>query len=87
MSRPNIDPIEYLKNDLKIYSPLLKELIPLSQVADISGFYKEQQKSFKEMSLVIVFAVFPHSQIIFRNVELSNAPKHRDYVRIFLAKP
>jgi len=110
MSRPNIDPIEYLKNDLKIYSPLLKEQIPLREVADISyqnrvaevthynlspicilgirfkgndmsqvvkdikstlnsakipdnittdisGFYKEQQKSFKEMSLVIVFAV------------------------------
>lgn len=110
MSRPNIDPIEYLKNDLKIYSPLLKQRIPLHEVAtisyenkvaevthynlspvcilgirfkgndmslvvndikenlnsadipkhittDISGFYKEQQKSFKEMSLVIVLAI------------------------------
>jgi multidrug efflux pump subunit AcrB len=110
MSRPNIDPIEYLKNDLKIYSPLLKQRIPLHEVAtisyenkvaevthynlspvcilgirfkgndmslvvndikenlnsadipkhittDISGFYKEQQKSFKEMSLVIILAI------------------------------
>ncbi len=110
MSRPNIDPIEYLKNDLKIYSPLLKQRIPLHEVAtisyenkvaevthynlspvcilgirfkgndmslvvkgvketltaadipknmttDISGFYKEQQKSFEEMSLVIVLAM------------------------------
>jgi multidrug efflux pump subunit AcrB len=110
MSRPNIDPIEYLKNDLKIYSPLLKERIPLQEVAtisyenkvaevthynlspvcilgirfkgndmslvvkdiketlntadipknittEISGFYKEQQKSFEEMSFVIVLAM------------------------------
>lgn len=110
MSRPNIDPIEYLKQDLKIYSPLLKQRIPLKELADISyetkvaevshynlspvcvlgirfngndmsgvvanikkemnnakipdnitteisGFYKEQQKSFKEMSLVILFAI------------------------------
>ena len=110
MSRPNIDPIEYLKTTLKIYSPILKEQIPLKELADISyqhkvaevthynlspvcvlgvrfkgndmsgvvkniqtslanaslpdnittdisGFYKEQQKSFKEMSLVILFAI------------------------------
>ena len=110
MSRPNIDPIEYLKSNLKIYSPTLKEQIPLKELADISyqnkvvevthynlspvcilgvrfggndmsgvvkkiqtsisnadlpdnittdisGFYKEQQKSFKEMSLVILFAI------------------------------
>jgi multidrug efflux pump subunit AcrB len=110
MSRPNIDPIEYLKNDLKIYSPSLKQRIPLHEVADItyenkvaevthynlspvcilgirfqgndmslvvknikntlnsanipdditteiSGFYKEQQKSFQEMSLVIILAI------------------------------
>ena len=110
MSRPNIDPIEYLKQDLKIYSPTLKQRIPLKELADISyqnkvaevshynlspvcvlgirfignnmsgvvanikkemnnakipdnitseisGFYKEQQKSFKQMSLVILFAI------------------------------
>jgi multidrug efflux pump subunit AcrB len=110
MSRPNIDPIEYLKKDLKIYSPLLQQTIPLHELAeisyenrvaevthynlspvcvlgirfkgndmslvvkdirevldkadipdnittDISGFYKEQQKSFKEMSYVIIFAI------------------------------
>lgn len=110
MSRPNIDPIEYLKTTLKIYSPTLKERIPLKELADISyqhkvaevthynlspvcvlgvrfkgndmsgvvkniqtsllnaslpdnittdisGFYKEQQKSFKEMSLVILLAI------------------------------
>jgi multidrug efflux pump subunit AcrB len=110
MSRPNIDPIEYLKQDLKIYSPTLKQRIPLKELADISyeskvaevshynlspvcvlgirfngndmsgvvanikkemdnakipdnitteisGFYKEQQKSFQEMSLVILFAI------------------------------
>jgi len=110
MSRPNIDPIEYLKHNLKIYSPILKQRIPLYELAyisyktkvaevthynlspvcilgvrfkgnnmsgivkkiqnsldnaglpdnittDISGFYKEQQKSFKEMSLVILFAI------------------------------
>ena len=110
MSRPNIDPIKYLKSTLKIYSPTLKERIPLKELADISyqhkvaevthynlspvcvlgvrfkgndmsgvvkniqtslsnadlpdnittdisGFYKEQQKSFKEMSLVILFAI------------------------------
>jgi len=110
VSRPNIDPIEYLEKQLKIYSPLLKQQIPLSEVADISyenkvaevshynlspvcilgirfkgndmssvvkeirdtllnakipdnmtteisGFYKEQQKSFKEMSFVILLAV------------------------------
>ena len=110
MSRPDVDPIVYLKNELKIYSPTLKKRIPLQELADISftnkvaevthynlspvcvlgirfqgndmsgvvkeiqqslnnaklpenittdisGFYKEQQKSFKEMSLVIVFAV------------------------------
>lgn len=110
MSRDNIDPIEYLKNTLKIYSPTLQKRIPLSEVAtisyenrvaevthynlspvcilgvrfqgnnmslvvqdiqnalvtakipdeittEISGFYKEQQKSFKEMSYVILFAV------------------------------
>ncbi len=110
MSRPNIDPIKYLKTTLKIYSPTLKEQIPLKELAeisyqhkvaevthynlspvcvlgvrfkgndmsgvvkniqtsllnaglpdnittDISGFYKEQQKSFKEMSLVILFAI------------------------------
>jgi len=110
MSRPNIDPIEYLKTTLKIYSPTIKEQIPLEELADISykhkvaevthynlspvcvlgvrfrgndmsgvvkniqtsllsaglsdnitsdisGFYKEQQKSFKEMSLVILFAI------------------------------
>lgn len=110
MSRPNIDPIEYLKKDLKIYSPTLKQRIPLKELAeihyenkvaevthynlspvcilgirfkgndmskvvseikttltnakipdnittDISGFYKEQQKSFKEMSFVILLAV------------------------------
>jgi len=110
MSRPNIDPISYLKKELKIYSPILKQRIPLYEVADISfknkvaeithynlspvcvlgirfkgndmsgvvqeiqhsldnaglpanittdisGFYKEQQKSFKEMGLVILFAV------------------------------
>lgn len=110
MSRPNIDPIEYLKKDLKIYSPILKQRIPLKELAeihyenkvaevthfnlspvcilgirfkgndmskvvseikitlvdakipdnittDISGFYKEQQKSFKEMSFVILLAV------------------------------
>lgn len=110
MSRPNIDPIEYLKKDLKIYSPTLKQKIPLKELAeihyenkvaevthynlspvcilgirfkgddmskvvseikttltnakipdnittDISGFYKEQQKSFKEMSFVILLAV------------------------------
>ncbi len=110
MSRPNIDPIEYLKSTLKIYSPTLKKQILLKELAeisyqhkvaevthynlspvcvlgvrfkgndmsgvvkdiqtsltnadlpdnittDISGFYKEQQKSFKEMSLVILFAI------------------------------
>jgi len=110
MSRPNIDPIEYLKQDLKIYSPTLKQRIPLKELADISyqnkvaevshynlspvcvlgirfmgndmsgvvgnvkkamssanipdnitseisGFYKEQQKSFGQMSLVILFAI------------------------------
>jgi len=110
MSRPNSDPIEYLREELKIYSPLLKRRIPLNKVADISyqkrvaevthynlspvcilgirfkgndmslvvkqikeslssaniptdittnisGFYKEQQKSFKEMSYVILLAV------------------------------
>ncbi len=110
MSRPNIDPIVYLQQKLKIYSPLLKQSIPLSEVAnisfkhkvaevthynlspvcvlgirfkgndmsgvvkkiqrtldkaglpdniatDISGFYKKQQKSFEEMSLVILFAI------------------------------
>jgi len=110
MSRPNIDAIEYLKRELKIYSPTLKERIPLKELADISyknkvaevthynlspvcvlgvrfkgndmsgvvkeiqhsldnsslpdnitsdisGFYKEQQKSFKEMTLVILFAI------------------------------
>ncbi len=110
MSRPNIDPIEYLKQDLKIYSPTLKQRIPLKELADISyqnkvaevshynlspvcvlgirfsgnnmsgvvtnikkvmssanipdnitseisGFYKEQQKSFAQMSLVILFAI------------------------------
>lgn len=110
MSRPNIDPIEYLKKDLKIYSSTLKQRIPLKELAeihyenkvaevthynlspvcilgirfkgndmskvvseikttltnakipdnittDISGFYKEQQKSFKEMSFVILLAV------------------------------
>ncbi len=110
MSRPNIDPIVYLKTTLKIYSPTLKRRIPLNELADISyqhkvaevthynlspvcvlgvrfkgndmsgvvkniqtslanaglpdnittdisGFYKEQQKSFKEMSLVIIFAI------------------------------
>jgi len=110
MSRPNIDPIEYLKKDLKIYSPTLKQRIPLKELADISyqnkvaevshynlspvcvlgirfignnmsgvvksikkamnsakipdnitseisGFYKEQQKSFKQMSFVILFAI------------------------------
>ncbi|MCF6308985.1 MAG: efflux RND transporter permease subunit [Sulfurimonas sp.] len=110
MSRDNIDPIEYLKNTLKIYSSTLQKRIPLSEVAtisyenkvaeithynlspvcilgvrfqgnnmslvvqdiqnalvaakipdeittEISGFYKEQQKSFKEMSYVILFAV------------------------------
>ena len=110
MSRPNIDPIEYLKQDLKIYSPTLKQQIPLKELVDISyqnkvaevshynlspvcvlgirftgndmsgvvanvkkamssanipdnitseisGFYKEQQKSFAQMSLVILFAI------------------------------
>jgi len=110
MSRVNMDPIEYLKKDLKIYSPTLKKRIPLKELADISyenkvaevshynlspvcvlgirfhgdnmsgvvteinqamdkakipdnitteisGFYKEQQKSFQEMSLVILFAI------------------------------
>ncbi len=110
MSRENIDPIKYLKEELKIYSPSLKQRILLSKVADISfenavaevnhynlsavcilgirfkgndmsgvvkdiqnslessslpknittdisGFYKQQQKSFKEMSLVILFAI------------------------------
>ena len=110
MSRPDIDPIVYLQQELKIYSPTLKQRIPLKEVADISfehkvaevthynlspvcvlgirfkgndmgavvkeiqqtldkaelpnnittdinGFYKEQQKSFKEMSLVILFAI------------------------------
>ena len=110
LSRPNIDPIKYLQNTLKIYSPKLKKQIPLHELAtlsyknrvaevthynlspvcvlgvrfegndmslvvsniknalnkanipdsittDISGFYKEQQKSFKEMSLVILFAI------------------------------
>jgi multidrug efflux pump subunit AcrB len=110
MSRPDIDPIEYLKNELKIYSPVLKQRIPLYEVAtiryenkvsevthynlspvcilgirfkgndmslvvqdikealnianipknmttDISGFYKEQQKSFSEMRFVIVLAL------------------------------
>ncbi len=110
MSRPNIDPIVYLQQELKIYSPTLKQRIPLKEVADISfehkvaevthynlspvcvlgirfkgndmgavvkeiqqtldkaelannistdisGFYKEQQKSFEEMSLVILFAI------------------------------
>ncbi len=110
MSRPDIDPIEYLKKELKIYSPTLKQRIPLHELADISyknkvaevthynlspvcilgvrfkgndmsgvvqriqhslehaglpdnittdisGFYKEQQKSFKEMSMVILFAI------------------------------
>lgn len=110
MSRPDIDPIEYLKQDLKIYSPTLKQRIPLKELADISyqnkvaevshynlspvcvlgirfigndmsgvvanikkemssakipdnitseisGFYKEQQKSFQQMSLVILFAI------------------------------
>jgi len=108
-SRPNVDPIKYLKQDIKIYSPALNQRIPLKELADISfenkvaevshynlspvcvlgirfhgndmsgvvsnikkemnnakipdnitseisGFYKEQQKSFKEMSLVILFA-------------------------------
>ena len=110
MSRPDIDPIVYLQQELKIYSPTLKQRIPLKEVADISfehkvaevthynlspvcvlgirfkgndmgavvkeiqqtldkaelpnnittdisGFYKEQQKSFEEMSLVILFAI------------------------------
>ena len=110
MSRPNIDPIQYLKQDLKIYSPTLKKRIPLNDIAtisyknkvaevthynlspvcvlgvrfkgnnmssvvksikialssanisssittSISGFYKKQQKSFKQMSYVITFAV------------------------------
>ena len=110
MSRPNIDPIVYLKEELKIYSPLLKKRILLKEVAtlsyenkvaevthynlspvcilgirfkgndmslvvkdireslssanvpadittEISGQYKEQQKSFEEMSYVIGFAV------------------------------
>jgi len=110
MSRPNIDPIEYLKRELKIYSPTLKQRIPLKELVDISyqnkvaevshynlspvcvlgirfigndmsgvvtnikkemnsakipdnitseisGFYKEQQKSFAQMSLVILFAI------------------------------
>ena len=110
MSRPDIDPIVYLQQKLKIYSPTLKQRIPLKEVAnisfehkvaevthynlspvcvlgirfkgndmsgvvkeiqhtldkaglpdnittDISGFYKEQQKSFEEMSLVILFAI------------------------------
>jgi multidrug efflux pump subunit AcrB len=110
MSRPNIDPIVYLKKNLSIYSPTLKRKIPLNELADISyknsvaevthynlspvcvlgirfegndmslvvsdikealnnakipdsmttdigGFYKEQQKSFQEMSLVILFAI------------------------------
>ena len=110
MSRPNVDPIVYLKTKLSIYSPTLKQKIPLSELADItfenrvaevshynlspvcvlgirfkgndmsgvvkeiqqhletaklpenittdiSGFYKEQQKSFEEMSLVILFAI------------------------------
>jgi multidrug efflux pump subunit AcrB len=110
MSRPKVDPIEYLKKDLKIYSPLLKQRIPLKELvdieykdkvaevthynlspvcilgirfkgnnmsqvvsdiklallnakipntitADISGVYKEQQKSFQEMNFVILFAV------------------------------
>ena len=110
MSRPNIDPIVYLKKELKIYSPLLKKRILLKEVAtlsyenkvaevthynlspvcilgirfkgndmslvvndirasltsanvpadittEISGQYKEQQKSFEEMSYVIGFAV------------------------------
>jgi multidrug efflux pump subunit AcrB len=110
MSRPNIDPIVYLKKELKIYSPLLKKRILLKEVAtlsyenkvaevthhnlspvcilgirfkgndmslvvkdireslssanvptdittEISGQYKEQQKSFEEMSYVIGFAI------------------------------
>lgn len=110
LSRENIDPIEYLKNNLKIYSPTLQKRVPLSEVAtivyenkvaeathynlssvcilgvrfkgnnmsmvvediknalassnipdnittDINGFYKEQQKSFQEMSYVILLAV------------------------------
>jgi len=110
LSRENIDPIEYLKNNLKIYSPSLQKRVSLSEVAtisyenkvaevthynlspvcilgvrfkgnnmsvvvkdikdtlasstipdsittEISGFYKEQQKSFEEMSYVIFLAV------------------------------
>jgi len=110
MSRPNIDPIKYLEQDLKVYSPTLKQRIPLKELADISfqnkvaevshynlspvcvlgihfrgndmsgvvanvkkamssanipdnitsdigGFYKQQQKSFAQMSLVILFAI------------------------------
>ena len=110
VNRDTTDPIEYLKNNLKIYSPKLKEKILLSNLVDIkyrdkvaevthynlspvcilgvrfkgddmlkvvkdisttlsksnipnsittdiAGLYKEQQKSFQEMSLVIIFAI------------------------------
>jgi len=133
MSRPNIDPIDYLKNHLKIYSPKLKQQILLNEVAnisyqtkvaevthynlspicilgirfrgddmlkvvreiketlkkskipnnittDISGLYKEQQKSFKEMSLVIGFAIL----IIFIGL-LLNFSSFRIAFSIFIA--
>jgi len=110
MSRTDKDPIDYLKKELLIYSPMLKKSIPLFEVADInyhnrvakvthfnlspvcilgirfmgdnmsdiihsiknvltqanlpsnistdiSGFYKEQKKSFEEMIYVIIFAI------------------------------
>jgi len=110
ISRPEVNPIDYLKKDLKIYSPLLKQNIALKELVDIeyknrvaevthynlspvcilgirfkgedmskavssiksallsanipnnittdiSGIYKEQQKSFQEMTLVILIAV------------------------------
>ncbi len=41
----------------EIQQTLDKVELPNNITTDISGFYKEQQKSFEEMSLVILFAI------------------------------
>ena len=57
MSRPDIDPIEYLKKELKIYSPTLKQRIPLHELADISYKNKVAEVTHYNLSPVCILGV------------------------------
>jgi len=57
VSRPNIDPISYLNNGLKIYSPILKKNIPLNSVAIISYENKVSDITHYNLSPVCILGV------------------------------